>query len=72
MPPKTAHSNPPHVYITVWEDLHKTTQTYTQRKKTTIILAVVLYSFVSTAPSVCVHMDGLNAENTFHCWLHSV
>ncbi len=42
----------------------------------------------STAPSVCVrpllqvcvcacvhacmHLDGLNAENTFHCWLYSV
>ncbi len=21
---------------------------------------------------VCVHLDGLNAENTFHCWLYSV
>ncbi len=29
---------------------------------------------VSTAPGVCVcvHLDGLNAENTFHCWLYSV
>ncbi len=29
---------------------------------------------VSTAPGmcVCVHLDGLNAENTFHCWLSSV
>ncbi len=33
-PPKTAHSNtPPHVYVTVWEDLHITAQTYTQWKK---------------------------------------
>ncbi len=22
--------------------------------------------------SKCVHLDGLNAENTFHCWLYSV
>ncbi len=22
--------------------------------------------------TVCVHLDGLNAENTFHCWLYSV
>ncbi len=30
-PPKTAHSNtPPHVYVTVWEDLHNTAQMYTQ------------------------------------------
>ncbi len=21
---------------------------------------------------VCVHLDGLNAEHTFHCWLYSV
>ncbi len=21
---------------------------------------------------VCVHLDGFNAENTFHCWLYSV
>ncbi len=21
---------------------------------------------------VCVHLDGLNTENTFHCWLYSV
>ncbi len=21
---------------------------------------------------VCVHLDGLNAENTFHCWFYSV
>ncbi len=21
---------------------------------------------------VCVHLDGLNAENTFHCWLYIV
>ncbi len=21
---------------------------------------------------VCVHLDGLNVENTFHCWLYSV
>ncbi len=21
---------------------------------------------------VCVHLDGLNAENKFHCWLYSV
>ncbi len=21
---------------------------------------------------VCVHLDGSNAENTFHCWLYSV
>ncbi len=37
---------------------------------------------VSTAPGVCVcvcpllqvcvHLDGLNAENTFHCWLYSI
>ncbi len=26
----------------------------------------------ATAPGVCVHLDGLNAENTFHCWLYSV
>ncbi len=25
-----------------------------------------------TAPGVCVHLDGLNAENTFYCWLYSV
>ncbi len=25
-----------------------------------------------TAPSVCVHLDGLNVENIFHCWLYSV
>ncbi len=27
---------------------------------------------VPTAPRVCVHLDGLNAENTFHCWLYSI
>ncbi len=21
---------------------------------------------------VCVHLDGLDVENTFHCWLYSV
>ncbi len=28
-----------------------------------------------TAPwllQVCVHLDGLNAKNTYHCWLYSV
>ncbi len=29
--PKTAHSNtPPHVYVTVWKDLHNSGQTYMQ------------------------------------------
>ncbi len=33
-PPKTAHLNmPPHVYVTVWEDLHNSAQKYMQRKK---------------------------------------
>ncbi len=37
-PPKTAHSNtPPHVYVTVWEDLHNTTQMYMQRKKAELL-----------------------------------
>ncbi len=25
-----------------------------------------------TAPGVCVHLDVLNVENTFQCWLYSV
>ncbi len=34
---------PPHVYITVWEDLQNTAQTYTQKKEGgAIIFAVVL------------------------------
>ncbi len=38
---------PPHVYVTVWEDLHNTTQTYTQWKKAyysrcSIILATAM------------------------------
>jgi len=36
---------PPHVYVTVWEDLHNTIQMFTQKKKKegiTLILAVVL------------------------------
>ncbi len=33
-PPKTAHLNtPPHVYVTVWDDLHNTAQIYPQWKK---------------------------------------
>uniref|UniRef100_A0A672L463 Lymphocyte antigen 75-like n=1 Tax=Sinocyclocheilus grahami TaxID=75366 RepID=A0A672L463_SINGR len=32
--PKTARSNtPPHVYVTMWEDLHNAAQMFTQRKK---------------------------------------
>ncbi len=30
------------------------------------------FSKMPTAPSVCVHLDGLNAENTFQCLLYSV
>ncbi len=44
----------------------------------------LLLSEVSSAPgvcvcvcvcvftTVCVHLDGSNTENTFHCWLYSV
>uniref|UniRef100_A0A9J8AME6 Chromodomain helicase DNA binding protein 3 n=1 Tax=Cyprinus carpio carpio TaxID=630221 RepID=A0A9J8AME6_CYPCA len=33
-PPKTPHSNmPPHVYVTMWEDLHNAAQMFTQRKR---------------------------------------
>ncbi len=28
--------------------------------------------FMPTAPGVCVHLDGLNAENTLYFWLYSV
>uniref|UniRef100_A0A8C1AMH0 non-specific serine/threonine protein kinase n=1 Tax=Cyprinus carpio carpio TaxID=630221 RepID=A0A8C1AMH0_CYPCA len=33
-PPKTARCNtPPHIYVTVWENLHNAAQMFTQRKK---------------------------------------
>ncbi len=38
-PHKTAHSNT-HVYITVWEDVHKTVQMFTQRKKAELLFSL--------------------------------
>ncbi len=36
--PKTPHLNtPPHIYVTVLEDLHKTAQMFTQRKKALLL-----------------------------------
>ncbi len=38
-PPKTAHLNtPPHVYITVWEDLQNTAQMYTKKVYTCFVV----------------------------------
>ncbi len=40
-PPKTAHLNtPPHVFVTVWEDLQNTAQMYTQRKKAELLFSL--------------------------------
>ncbi len=39
--PETAHLNtPPHVYVTVWEDLQNTAQMYTQRKKAELLFSL--------------------------------
>ncbi len=34
--------------------------------------ALCPYSQFLSFYQVCVRLDGLNAENTFHCWLYSV
>ncbi len=40
-PPKTAHLNtPPHVYVTVWEDLQNTAQMYMQRKRAELLFSM--------------------------------
>ncbi len=47
-------------------------------------ISSVYYEYISNAQcilcilwinillQVCVHLDGLNAKNTFHCWVYSV
>ncbi len=38
-----------------------------------VCVCVCVYSLLSVCvfTTVCVYLDGSNAENTFHCWLYS-
>ncbi len=37
-----------------------------------VCVCVCVYGVYGVYVCVCVLLDGLNAENTFHCWLYSV
>ncbi len=51
-------NTPPHVYITVWEDLHNTAQTYTQTKGARFLFSPVL---LLLPPALCPE------DTVFHC-----